>query len=185
MSVAVSARLTAEQFAKRYVNVPFCELERGEVQRLSPGGLSHSRPSLNAAFLLESWARRTKRGRVFANEAGLITERDPDTVRGADGAYFSYDRLPKRRRPAGFSSIPPELVVEVVGKGQGWKKMVEKAGEYFAMGVDRVWILDPKARTLQVFEPEREPRTLRENQVIHDDVVLPGFSCKVAKFFED
>ena len=59
-------------------------------------------------------------------------------------AYFSYRRLPRVKEPQGFARTPPELAVEVVGKGQGWPKMLEKAGEYFAMGVDCVWIVDPR-----------------------------------------
>ena len=37
------------------------------------------------------------KGRVMYNDAGVITERDPDTVRGPDFSYYSYDRLPKGR----------------------------------------------------------------------------------------
>ena len=36
-------------------------------------------------------------GRVMSNDSGVITERDPDTVRGADVAYYSYARLPEGR----------------------------------------------------------------------------------------
>ena len=106
---------------------------------------------------LEHWARQSRRGRVLINDAGLITEREPDTVRGVDVAYFSYQRLPMSQMPSGFTDVPPPVAVEVVGKGPGWKKMVEKAGEYRRMGVDRVWIVDPKKKRVCIFRPDDGP----------------------------
>ncbi|MFO0974190.1 MAG: Uma2 family endonuclease [Phycisphaerae bacterium] len=179
-----SKRLTARQFERDYARVPCCELVRGEVIRLSPGELSHSGSSGNAYFLIQTWAKSSGRGRAFTNETGLVTTRAPDTVRGADVAYFSYQRLPKKRTPRGFSTIPPELVVEVVGKGQGWSDMVEKAGEYLRMGVDRVWVLDPRKRSLHVFSAGAEPVRLSGRDLVRDAAILPGFSARVAAFFE-
>lgn len=176
--------LSCEEFEARYADAPCCELERGEVITLSPGGLEHSRPSMNVAYLIESWARRTRSGRVYSNEAGLITQREPDTVRGADVAYFSHERLPIGKEPAGFSSVPPNLVVEIVGRGQGWSKLVEKAGEYLQMGVDRVWIVNPQSRTVHVLRPDAEPQRLDVGQTIANDPLLPGFECSVAAIFE-
>ena len=183
-SAAIGGWISATEFEVRYADVPFCELERGEVIYLTAGGWKHSRISLRIAFLLERWAEKTKRGRVLVNEAGLITERNPDTVRGVDVMYFSYRRVPDGKEPEGFAETPPELAVEVVGKKQGWKKMVQKAGEYLALGADRVWIVDPGARTLHVFMADKEPSKYDDTATIRDDAILPGFSCKVSEFFK-
>ncbi len=177
--------LTAAEFQERYVDVPFCELVRGEVIELTAGGFRHSRITVRAAYILESWARSTGRGRVLSGETGLITERNPDTVRGADVAYFSYQRLPADREPTGFSDVPAELVVEVVGKGQGWDAMVEKIGEYLAMGVDRAWVLDPDAQTLHIFGGDARPAERHGDETVSDEAILPGFSCRVSDFFQD
>ena len=40
-------------------------------------------------------SKRADLGRVVTNDSGIVTQRDPDTVRGADVAYYSYARLPK------------------------------------------------------------------------------------------
>jgi Uma2 family endonuclease len=184
MATAVKP-MTAEQFAQRYADVPFCELVRGEVVELTVGGLRHSRITLRACYLLESWAKASGRGRAFTGEAGLITQRDPDTVRGADVLYYSYSRLPADQEPTGFGTIPPELVIEVVGKGQGWDAMVEKTGEYLAMGVDRAWVLDPESQTLHLFGGDARPSERRGQDEIRDELILPGFSCHVADFFHD
>jgi Uma2 family endonuclease len=181
----ITARLTAEQFARQYMDVPLRELVRGEVSELMPGGYRPGRISGTAFFLLESWARQSGLGRAVTNETGLITERGPDTVRGADVAYFSFQRLPAGREPPGFSEVPPNLVVEVLGKGQGWNVMLDKVAEYLGMGVDRVWIIDPRAETIHLYGGSPQPTILRGAEIVREETILPGFSCRVAEFFED
>jgi Uma2 family endonuclease len=176
---------TATEFETICRQLGSCELIRGEVIHLSPGGFGHSRLSINVAFALEDWARAEQHGRVLTNEAGIIVEVGPDTVRGADVAFISYQRLPKGQRVQGFLAVPPELVVEIIGKGQGWREMVEKVGEYLRMGVDRVWVIDPDTERLHVFRSDTEPVILERDQTIQDATVLPGFTAVVADFFVD
>jgi len=87
-----------------------CGCRRAESSTIARPGISD--------FLL---ARRTRLGRAYPNDTGLITSRMPDTVRGADVACFSYERLPKEQRPRGFSTVPPELVIEVAGLDHPWE----------------------------------------------------------------
>lgn len=185
MPATLNGRMTAEGFARRFAQVPCCELQRGEVVHLSPGAWDHSAISFRIAARLGEWAARRKRGRVLTNEAGLITRRRPDTVRGMDVAFFSYQRVPRGQEPSGFATVAPELVVEIIGKGQGWKAMVEKAGEYLAVGVDRVWIVDPRRMTLHVFQADHEPIRLTARDTLRDAAVLPGFACRLAELFQD
>lgn len=178
-------RTTAEKFEELAVQLGPCELVRGEVVHLSPAGFNHSRPVSKLVGLLERWSSDTHLGRTLSGEAGLITERDPDTVRGADVAYFSYVRLPKGATPPGFLETPPELIAEFVGKGHGWRELVEKAGEYLRMGVDCVWVFDPKKHTAHVFKPDAEPAALSADDTLTEASILPGFSCTVRQIFED
>lgn len=46
-----------------------------------------------------------------------------------DGEYFSFERVPRGKELKFFAEVAPTLAVEIVGKGQGWKKMTEKAAE--------------------------------------------------------
>ena len=155
----------------------------GEVLRMSPAGFDHGRICASVTFLLEAWARRRESGRVLAGEAGILTESDPDSVRGADVAYISYARLPRGSEPSGFVTTPPELVVEIVGKGKTWKDLNVKVGEYLRMGVDRVWVIDPTTRRVHVFRPDAEPTVLSENDTMADEPSLPGFACGIAELF--
>lgn len=177
--------MTASEFEAVYGQYGPCELVRGQVVPLSLGGFQHSRIAIQIGHLLQDWASRTQRGRVIGCEAGMFVEEDPDTVRGADAAYISYQRLPKGTDYDGFCRTPPELVVEVIGRGQGWTAMLEKVGEYLNRGVDRVWVVDGDTRRVHVFAPHTEPQVYGCGQELRDDETLPGFKCQVDAIFED
>jgi Uma2 family endonuclease len=182
--MVIRSRMDIAEFERIAPRLGPCELVRGRVVYLSPGGLPHSTVSGNIAGLISAWARKTRRGRVLTNEAGLVTDEEPGTVRGADVAFISYKRLPRGPVPDGFGRTPPELVVEIVGKGQGWDTMVEKAGEYLTMGVDRVWIVDVNKQHVHVFRRDEEPMILNARMTITDPDVLPGFRSRVRAFFD-
>ena len=183
MRAAATKRLTAKAFARLAPDLGPSELERGEVVTFSPRGMFHSSVSFRIAQLLGNWADAASRGRVFINELGVITERDPDTVRGIDVAYYDKKRLGSDEIPESFSDVPPTLAVEVLGRNQSWAKVLRKATEYLGMGVDRVWIVDPKRRRLAVIRADDEPTMLSERDAVKDAELLPGFRCRVADFF--
>jgi Uma2 family endonuclease len=180
----VKSRVTAEDFESAHADSPACELVRGEVVQLSPAGWGHNRITTNISFELESWARRTKRGRVLTNETGLITQRGPDTVRGIDVAYFSYQRVPIGCESRGFVEVPPELAIEIRGMGESWKRLVAKVGEYLEAGVDRVWLIDPDNRSATILRADAAPRVLSGSEELTDDSILPGFRLPLNDIFD-
>lgn len=183
--MSTKTQTTAEDLLERGHEFGPCELVEGEITPMEPGGFEHSETSVNVTTLLQNWARASRLGRVLGNEAGVITRRGPDTVRGAEAVYISYSRVPRGQRPTGFIDVAPELIVEVMGKGQTWAVMVTKAGEYLRLGADRVWIVDPARRRVCVFRADQEPQMYQESDSLTDPDVLPGFSCRVAELFED
>ncbi len=90
-------RLRAEEFELQFANTSFCELERGEVVLLTAGDWKHSSLSAQIVGVLGEWARLSGKGRVLTGETGIITSRDPDTVRGTRSAR-NRRRLPRLRR---------------------------------------------------------------------------------------
>ncbi len=177
--------MMAAEFERIAERLGPCELVGGEVVTLSPGDYEHNQAVSNAFGLLREWARQQKVGRVLTNETGLIVQRQPDTVRGVDVVYYSYERLPQGSAPRGFQTTPPNLVAEAIGKGQGWREMVEKVGEYLRMGVDVVWVIEPKSQRVHVYHPDVEPVVLNRGDTLADPAGLPGFHCKVEELFAD
>lgn len=183
--MSIKTLMTAEELLEQADELGPCELVKGEIVPMPPAGEEHSEVTSNAGIKLGVWAKTNGRGRVLMGEPGVITERDPDTVRGADAIYISYSRRPKGQRAKGFLAAPPELVVEVAGQRQSWREVMRKVAEYLAMGVDRVWVLNPDRQTVHVYRSDEEPRVYRSADTLTDEDILPGFSCAVAELFED
>ena len=61
--------LSAEDFELVAQVLGSCELVRGEIVPVSPGGILHSQVTMNAARLLDSHVRPLKIGRVLTGEA--------------------------------------------------------------------------------------------------------------------
>lgn len=181
--MATQLLMTADEFEMIAHTLGVCELVRGEVVNLSPGGFVHSNITAKLVLELGKWNERGQHGYVLTCEMGIMVQRAPDTVRGADVAYYSSDRLPADNMPDGFCAVPPNLVVEVTGKGQGWRDMVEKTSEYLRMGVDRVWVIDPRTKRVHVFRADNEPVILSDDDTLADADIIPGFTCKVANLF--
>src|SRR5262245_28079988 len=92
------------------------ELVRGEVVTMPPPGFRHGLRQVRICSLLDQFGRSTRHGRVTV-ESGLVTERDPDTVRGPDVAYWSAERLPLDQEPEGYPEVAPELCFEILSPG--------------------------------------------------------------------
>ena len=176
--------LSAEDFQIVAQVMGPCELVKGEVVPMSPGGFRHSRITGNAFRLLVDHCRPRNLGHVLTGEAGVIVSRRPDTVRGADVAFISFERMPRNAPEEGFLPHPPELVIEVLGLDMSWEKMEEKVAEYHACGVDLVWVLDPHTVSLRVYPGGLAPFVLHEADTVSADPHVPGFSVHVAAFFE-
>ena len=123
-------------------------------------------------------------GHVLSNDAGVITERDPDTVRGADVAFYSYTRLPKGPLPGNYGPEVPELVVEVRSPSDRWPKILAKVAEYLDAGVTVVVVLDDESRTAILYFSDRPSLTLKPDDELTVPEILPGFAVAVRRFFE-
>ena len=53
-------------------------------------------------------------GSALVGEVGIVVERSPQTVRGADAAFVLADQFPLERSKEGYLLTPPALVVEVL-----------------------------------------------------------------------
>jgi len=177
--------ITAEEFMAMDLGEGLHELVRGEIVEVSPPGQRHGRISFKAGMILERFGSETRHGYVVSNDAGVQTERDPDSVRGADVSYYSNARLPESEIVDGLPPVVPDLVVEVYSPSDRPGKMGRKVAEYLNAGVAMVWVLYPKRRTLRIERAEDPvPIVLGEGDVVENLPELPGFRRAVADFFD-
>lgn len=174
--------MTAEEFLALPGEVPR-ELVRGEVVEMSPPGARHGVVCANITMLLKNWARGKQAGAVLSNDAAVVTERDPDTVRGPDVQFIAVGRLGPDFPPTGSLEIPPDLVIEVVSESDRWHDVITKVDEFLDAGVQEVWVVDPKGQFVEVFRTESRPRRIDLGGEIESPQILPGFRCSVSEFF--
>jgi Uma2 family endonuclease len=144
--------LSAEEFAAMPELGRFTELVKGEVIQMPPPSFLHGIVCGNVAFALGTHVRPRSLGRITINDSGVVTERDPDTVRGADVAYFSYERLPKHVTPRVYPEVSPELVFEVMSPDEVFRDVMAKVDEYLDAGVTLVYVIDPSREQAMLFQ---------------------------------
>src|SRR5690348_12208093 len=123
------------------------ELVRGRIVPMNMPSPRHGQICSKIDRLLGNFAEEHNLGHVVCNDAGVITERDPDTVRDPDVAFYSYGRVPRGRLPEGYLPVVPELVFEVRSPSDRWSEILTKVAEYLEAGVGTVCVLDPQTET--------------------------------------
>jgi Uma2 family endonuclease len=161
-----------------------CELVDGRIVRMSPAGVRHGMIEFLLGSQLTVFVLARRLGWVFGGETGIYTRRNPDRVRGADIAFLSRARCPEKPAP-GFLEISPDLIVEVMSPSDAWEDVRQKIEEYFAIGVHRVWVVEPENHAVLVFRSPTEMRRLGEGDTLLGEGALDGLSISVAEIFAD
>jgi Uma2 family endonuclease len=159
-----------------------CELVDGRVVPLSPTGRAHGRSGARLTTRLSTYVEANDKGEVLIGEIGLYIRRDPDTVRAADVAFISHERL-ARCKAEGYLEVAPEIVVEVLSPNDRRSDLAGKLRDYFSAGVDRVWVLESKPRRVLVHRPQGDIQQFQVGDVLTDDALLPGFRLSIADLF--
>lgn len=182
MTTATATLLTAEQ----YLNLPddgrLTELVKGVVAEMPQPKPAHGYICTNFARELSVYVRNHDLGRVVSNDSGVITERDPDSVRGADVAYYSYDRVPRGPLPDGYWPTP-ELVIEVRSPSDRLSRLSAKASEYLDAGAVVVLVADPGVESVAVFTADELPRRLSNGDDLTLPELFPDFRVPVRSLF--
>jgi len=186
MTAAVAAPqklLTAEEYRLLPDDGQRTELRRGVVVVMNLPGFRHGEVCGNVYHYVDNFVRQHKLGRTISNDSGIITQRDPDTVRGADISFYSYQRVPKGQSPIGYAGASPEIVFEVVSPTNTRREIALKTGEYLNAGINVVCVVDPQFQTVNLHYPDQPVERLQaEDALTFQD--LPGFSLPVARLFD-
>jgi len=175
--------LTAEEFRLLPDRGERRELRRGVVVVMNLPGFRHGEVCGNVYHYVDNFVRQRQLGRTISNDSGIITTRNPDTVRGADVSYYSYSRVPKGQSPTGYAGAPPEIVFEVVSPYNTRPEIATKTGEYLRTGINVVCVVDPQFQTVNLHYPDKPSETLRSDDPL-TFAELPGFSLAVQKLFD-
>lgn len=156
---------------------------------MSAPKLGHQRIALRITVLLEQYEARTQSGLIFPAPCDVLIRRTPRIqTRQPDGLFVTNNRLTQQTDydDAGYLSVPPNLVVEILSDSDRKGVIAAKLADYFTIGVDEIWIVRPDERTVSVLTrgiadyetaaPVNETDTLTS-------ATLPGLSVSVADIF--
>jgi Uma2 family endonuclease len=158
------------------------ELERGGVVEMPPPSKYHGFVCGNVAGLLWSYAIRRGKGYPCTNDAGIVVEKDPDTVRGPDVSFYEDEQTPETMDRK-FATQPPRLVVEVLSPNDQGTMTVRRVSQFLRRGVPLVWIVDPEVRSVMIYRSGKDVYVVDDTEELTGEDVLPDFRCAVADLF--
>ena len=173
--------LTGEEVAMRD-DLGRGELVKGVFVEMPPPGSEHAKIESRIDRYLGIFVEDNDLGEVFVGEGGFYTSKNPDTVRGIDAAFVSWERL-ERNQSKTYLDVPPEIVVEVLSPGNRWVEILDKVDEYLKAGVDLVWIIDPKRQEVFAYRSLDDVTRYDIDDTLTAGDVLPGFELSLKKLF--
>jgi len=149
---------------------------------MNPPGFEHGRIASGLDAAIGNHVRAHALGTVVAAETGFLLSRDPDTVRAPDVGFVRAARPAGPQR--GYYPGAPDLVVEVLSPDDRPGYVRDKIAEWLEAGTLACWVVDPRARTVTLHEPGRQPVVLGDGDRITGGQLLPGFELAVRDVFD-
>jgi Uma2 family endonuclease len=181
-TVLAESRLITGQELLAMGDIGPCELIDGRIVTMTPTGAEHARLEFSLGRQLGNFVAEHELGWVLGGEVGIYTHHSPDRIRGADIAFISKERVPDGP-PEGFLECAPDLVVEIISPNDRWQDVRRKIKEYFEIGVQQIWIVEPENGSVLVYRSLTEIHTLMESDTLIGEGPLEGFSLPVLSIF--
>jgi len=159
------------------------ELVKGVIYKMSPGGQKHGFIASRIGYIISNYVYTNKLGITTGAETGYKLSSNPDTVRAPDLAFESNEKLKKKGIVDGYSSVMPELVVEVNSPWDSYVKVIKKVNEWLTAGVKQVWVIDPEDLSVAVYYSSEKYRIYDSEDILTGGDILPGFKCEVKDIF--
>ena len=161
------------------------ELIQGVLHETMSANGEHGEIVMKLGFLLGYFIIPLRLGRLSGSDSGVFLERNPDTVREPDIAFFSVETLPPDVRVRGYYEVVPDLVVEVASPSDSRREVNDKVQMWLSYGVRLVWAIYPTTRTVESHPQYGAPTLLTDIDTLDGGDVLPGFTCKLSDIFDD
>lgn len=180
----IATLLTAEEYLELPDNGCPTELVRGTVVPMNIPSFRHGKLCTSVASPLWQYVKLHQLGHVLSNDSGVVTERDPDTVRGPDVSFYSYSRIPKGADPAGYAQVAPEIAIEVRSPTDRWAKVLAKVSEYLNAGVEVVYVVDAQSRSVFAYRDDQPGTPIAHDADWNFPPPLDGLRIPLRELFE-
>jgi Uma2 family endonuclease len=158
------------------------EIVEGELLVSSQPHWSHQQTCGRIFAALDSWSVQNQSGEA-SQAPGVIF--DEENAVAPDVVWISRERLPGAIGEDGKLRIAPDLAVEVLSPGSVNERRDREAKLklYSVRGVREYWIVDWRAKSIEVYRRENAALNRVATLYAEDELtspLLPGFAVKVA-----
>ena len=159
----------------------------GELIVMSPTGGTAGRRNFNLYLDLGSWNRQTKLGEAFDSSTTFTLPNG--ARRSPDVSWIKLERWNQltQIQQDGFPPIAPDFVIELVSpsdlKNQRYEDLQAKMQEYLDNGVKLGWLIEPAAKTVEIYRIGQAVEVLNNPQTLSGEDTLPEFMLDLTAIF--
>lgn len=190
ISLPKGFKVTPEQFEQLALAEQTARMELskdGELIVMSLTGGTAGRKNRRLTQQIGIWTDRDGTGEAFDSSTIFIF---PDGARRSpDVSWIKLDRWNQltEEQQNGFPPIAPDFVIELVSqsdiKNQRYEDLQIKMQEYLNNGVRLGWLIEPAAKTVEIYRPDKQVEILKNHQTLSGENVLPGFVLDLSEIF--
>ena len=190
ISVPKGFKVTPEQFEQLAYAEQTARMELtkdGELIVMSPTGGTAGRKNSRLTQQVRNWADSNGNGEVFDSSTVFVL---PNGARKSpDVSWLKLDKWNALtlREKEGFPPVVPDFVIELVSpsdiKNQRYEDLQAKMQEYLDNGVRLGWLIEPSAKTVEIYRPNQLVEVLNNPPTLSGENVLSGFTLDLSKIF--
>jgi Uma2 family endonuclease len=177
--MAISARLTLEEFLALEETKPYLEYACGEAFEKPMPNRLHAVVQRYLILVLAPFLDSTGLGEVFPEFRCIFGPPGRERAYVPDLTVVTRERLTADL----YLRTAPDLAIEVLSPDQHTARFLDKVQFYLLNGVRLVWVIDPLKDTVAVLVPGQEVRILYPGDVLDGGDVLPGFRVPIDDLF--
>ena len=190
LNIPQGFRITPEQFEQLANTEQLARLELtkdGELIVMSPTGGEAGANNFNLYIDFGIWNRQLKLGKAF--DSSTIFALPNGARRSPDVSWVRLERWNAltSKEKKGFPPIAPDFVIELVSPSdltsQRYEDLQNKMQEYLDNGVKLGWLIEPKAKTVEIYRLGKPVEILDNPQTLSGEDILPGFTLDLTEIF--
>lgn len=190
ISVPKGFKVTPEQFEQLASAEQTARMELtqdGELIVMSPTGGTAGRKNSRLTQQIRNWADQNLTGEVF--DSSTVFSFPNGARKSPDVSWIKLDRWNQltEAQQDGFPPLAPDFVIELVSpsdiKNQRYEDLQLKMQEYIDNGVQLGWLIEPSAKTVEIYRMGKQVEILNSLQTLSGEDILPGFILDLSQIF--